>query len=76
MIDCMACLVQLACGCPTSGRIRGADEVTHAVVTIHGTAFVGTRRVPVHGFRWSRVARRWMFFIDNMSYWATLDQKD
>jgi hypothetical protein len=73
VIDCMTCLTQLACGCPASGRIRGANGVTHAAVTICGTAFKGTRRVPAHGFRWSAMAGRWMFFVGVESFWAARD---
>ncbi len=73
MIDCMTCLTQLACGCPASGQISGADGVTHAAVTIYGTTFIGTIRVPAHGFRWSGIAARWMFFEGVESFWAAKD---
>lgn len=70
MIDCMTCLTQLAQGCPTSGRNTGADGVTHAEVKVCGTSFLGFRHVPAHGFRWSRLAGRWMFFVGVESFWA------
>lgn len=72
MIDCMTCLTQLARGCPTSGRITRSG-VTHAAVTICGTSFKGTHRVPAHGFRWSQIAGRWMFFAGVESFWAARD---
>lgn len=63
MIDCMACLVKLAQGCPTNGRTCKWKGTTHALVTIAGTHFSGTRSAKAHGFQWSENAGRWMFFV-------------
>lgn len=73
MIDCMTCLTQVSDGCPTRGQTTDRDGVTHAAVTICGTAFKGTRRVPAHGFQWNRTACLWMFFVGMESFWATRD---
>lgn len=74
MIDCMTCLVQLAQGCPTNSRTIRACGVIHASVTISGTSFRGSKRVPAHGFRYSANAGRWMFFVGVESFWAARDQ--
>lgn len=73
MIDCMTCLVQLGDGCPTNGLTTRSNGVTHAMVTICGTSFNGIKYVPAHGFRWSKIAGRWMFFVGTESFWAARD---
>lgn len=74
MIDCMTCLVQLAQGCPTNSKTIKKHGVTHASVTISGTTFGGSTRVPAHGFRYSAKTGRWMFFIGIEPFWAAQDQ--
>lgn len=74
MIDCMTCLIQLAQGCPTNGRTNTFHGVTHALVTIVGTHVPGPEDVRAHGFRWSKISGRWMFFVGIKSHWVILDQ--
>ena len=74
-VNCMTCMVQLAQGCPTNGRTCVWNGITHALVTIAGTHFDGTRNVKAHGFRWSEHAGRWMFFLGFEAHWATRDQR-
>lgn len=75
MIDCMTCLTQLAQGCPTNGRTLRFNKVTHGMVSVFGSTFLGTKDVPAHGFQWSRPAQRWMFYVGSNTYWAKPDQQ-
>lgn len=76
MIDCITCLTRRAQSCPTNGRTHEDGRgITHAMTTIASTHFDDTRDAMTHGFRWSRYAGRWMFFLGIKAHWATKDQR-
>lgn len=74
-VDCMACLVRLARGCPTAGRARVENGVTCAAV-LTASILNPTYRfdLPAHSFTFSKYAGRWLTFERAVARWAVRDQ--
>lgn len=74
-IDCMACVANLAAGCPTNGTTCTALGMTHAMTRAMSIEQYARRMIlPTHVLEWSAVAARWMSFDGLMSQWATREQ--
>jgi hypothetical protein len=74
-VDCMACIANLAAGCPTNGKACTVLGVTHAMVrSLSNDPKERHNVLPAHVFEWNRVADRWVLFLETMSWWAAREQ--